>query len=30
MSGARPARLSVPVPVLAELDANGLGVTATL
>ena len=30
MSGSRPARLAVPAPVLAELDANGLGVTATL
>jgi heptaprenyl diphosphate synthase len=30
MSGPRPARLAVPEPVLAELDAHGLGVTATL
>lgn len=29
-SGSRPARLAVPAPVLTELDANGLGVTATL
>ena len=26
----RPARLAVPGPVLAELEANGLGITATL
>ena len=30
MGGPRPARLAVPAPVLAELDANGLGITATL
>ena len=30
MSGPRPARLSVPTPVLEGLEAHGLGVTATL
>ncbi len=30
MSTPRPARLAVPAPVLAELDAHGLGVSATL
>jgi heptaprenyl diphosphate synthase len=30
MSGPRPARLAVPAPVLAELEAHGLGVSATL
>lgn len=30
MSGPRPARLAIPSPVLAELDAHGLGVSVTL
>ena len=30
MTTARPARLAVPAPVLAELEAHDLGVTATL
>ena len=30
MTTARPARLAVPAPVLAELEAHDLGITATL